>query len=62
MYLCRKISARRIGFYVLFQILGALMAAALILLIAKGDPDGYNASQQGLGANGFGLHRPAAPR
>lgn len=44
--------------YVVAQIIGAIIAAWVILLIAKGMPGGYSAAAQGLGANGYGLHSP----
>lgn len=44
--------------YVLAQIVGGVIGAAFVLLIAQGVPGGHNASIGGLGANGFGLHSP----
>jgi aquaporin Z len=46
-----------IGYWVA-QVFGAIVAAGLVLLIAKGAPGGYTASIGGLGANGFGIHSP----
>jgi aquaporin Z len=40
------------------QILGAILAAALLLLIVKGAPGGYDPSVSGFAANGFGEHSP----
>jgi aquaporin Z len=45
--------------YVIAQIIGGIIAAALILLIATGRPGGYDPSVAGLGADGYGLHSPA---
>jgi aquaporin Z len=42
----------------LAQIVGAIIAAAVILFIAQGAAGGYDAAQSGLGANGFGAHSP----
>ena len=56
--LAKKVSAKVAGLYVVAQILGAILAAALILVIARGNPAGYDASVAGLGANGFRLHSP----
>jgi aquaporin Z len=56
--LARKINTRDAAAYVVAQIVGAVIASAVILFIANGVPDGYNASVGGLGANGFGLHSP----
>jgi len=44
-------------FYVIFQCLGALLAAALLWLIANGMP-GYTIAANGLGQNGFGDFSP----
>ena len=56
--LARKINTRDAAAYVVAQIVGAVIASAVILFIANGVPGGYNASIGGLGANGFGLHSP----
>src|SRR5260370_32014867 len=56
--LAKKIGAKDAIAYVVAQILGAVVAAGLILFIASGAPDGYNPSVAGLGANGYGLHSP----
>lgn len=58
MLLARKINGRDAVAYVVAQIIGAIIAAALILAIASGGATGYSAAQQGLGANGFGAHSP----
>ena len=44
--------------YVLAQVLGALVAAGLLLQLLKGGPSGYDAAASGLAANGFGDHSP----
>jgi aquaporin Z len=56
--LARKIGIKDATMYVIAQIIGAVIAAALILAIARGVPGGYDASVAGLGANGFGIHSP----
>jgi aquaporin Z len=56
--LARKIGIKDAAMYVIAQIIGAVIAAALILAIARGVPGGYDASVAGLGANGFGIHSP----
>ena len=40
------------------QVIGAIIASAVILFIANGQPGGYSASVSGLGADGYGLHSP----
>jgi aquaporin Z len=56
--LTRKFEARDVPGYVIAQILGAVIAAGVIVAIAQGSPAGYDASAQGLAANGFGAHSP----
>ncbi|MGH9394755.1 MAG: aquaporin Z, partial [Terriglobales bacterium] len=54
----KRISARDALGYWIAQILGAIIAAGLVLVIANGAAGGYSAALSGLGANGFGLHSP----
>lgn len=56
--LSRKISNRDAGFYVIAQIVGAVIATAAIVAIAKGQTGGYDILSNGLGANGYGDHSP----
>jgi aquaporin Z len=49
---------RRVPGYVLAQLFGAIVAAGLLLVIAKGQPNGYIPELQGLAANGYGAHSP----
>ena len=58
-WLARKIDSRDAVAYVIAQLVGATIAAAVILLVASGAPGGYNAAVSGLGANGYGVHSPA---
>jgi aquaporin Z len=44
--------------YVAAQLIGAIVASGLVLLLATGHPGGYDAAAQGLAANGFGEHSP----
>lgn len=44
--------------YVVVQVVGAIVAALVVLMIAKGQPGGYDASVQGLAQNGYGSHSP----
>ena len=57
--MAKKIPTKVAVLYVIAQIAGAIVGAALILGIAHGGPHGYDAAVSGLGANGFGLHSPA---
>jgi aquaporin Z len=56
--LARKIEPRAAGFYVVAQIVGALIGAAVVWLIASGAPGGYDPAVKGLAANGFDAHSP----
>src|SRR5580704_5499185 len=51
-FLAKKIGARDAAIYVVAQIVGAIVAAALILFIARGGAAGYDPTVGGLGANG----------
>jgi len=44
--------------YWIAQIVGAIVAAAVLLVIVKGRAGGYDAGAAGLGANGYGDHSP----
>lgn len=54
----KKMDARQAPGYIVAQIVGAILAAALLLLIAKGAPGGYDASVAGFAANGYDEHSP----
>jgi len=56
--LTKKFSARHATGYIVAQILGAILAAGVVLLIAKGAPAGYDPSFGRLGANGYLEHSP----
>ncbi len=44
--------------YVIAQVAGAVLGALVVLLIAKGGANGYDAAASGLAANGFDKHSP----
>src|ERR1700760_1740458 len=55
--------ARRIGLaeavrYWIGQVIGAIVAAGLLLAIVSARKGGYSAGADGLGANGYGAHSP----
>jgi aquaporin Z len=56
--IARKIGARDALFYIISQVIGAIIASGLILVIARGVVAGYDPSVAGMGANGFGEHSP----
>jgi aquaporin Z len=57
-FLAKKINAKDAAAYMVAQVIGAVIASAVILFIANGQPGGYSASASGLGADGYGLHSP----
>ena len=54
----RRISLPEAARYWAAQVLGAVIAAALLLVIAKARAGGYDAEVEGFGANGYGDHSP----
>jgi aquaporin Z len=56
-FTARRIPASSVLPYILAQLAGAIAAAAVLLLIAKGKPD-YSLITNGLAANGYGAHSP----
>jgi aquaporin Z len=53
-----KFDARHVPGYILAQIVGAVIASAIVLIIARDSPGGYDTAVGGLAANGYGLHSP----
>ena len=54
----RRIALPEAARYWAAQVLGAIIAAALLLVIAKARAGGYDAEAEGFGANGYGDHSP----
>src|SRR5277367_1636718 len=46
-FIAKKISVKDAALYMVAQVIGAIIASALLLFIAQGAPDGYNASVAG---------------
>jgi len=44
--------------YIVAQVIGAILASALLLVVVKGGPAGYDPAVAGFAANGFGDHSP----
>jgi aquaporin Z len=44
--------------YVIAQVVGAVLASGLLLLLLRGQPGGYDPHVAGMAANGFGEHSP----
>jgi aquaporin Z len=58
MFALRKIGAKDAFLYIVFQCIGATIAAAVLYFIAIGNPS-YSLSFNGLGQNGYGLASPS---
>src|SRR5215471_18566248 len=58
MFLSKRMSFADMLVYWIAQILGAILAAAVVFVIAKGTPDGFDPAVTGFAANGFGDHSP----
>jgi aquaporin Z len=56
--LTKKMDAKFAGGYIAAQIVGAILAAGVLLIIAQGAPGGYDPSVAGFAANGYGEHSP----
>lgn len=54
----KKMDARYAVGYIVAQVLGAIAASALLLVIAQGAPGGYDPTVAGFAANGYGAHSP----
>lgn len=59
MLLARRMTLRDAVGYWIAQIVGGVVGAGIVLAIAKGLPTGYEASVNGLAANGYAEHSPA---
>src|SRR4051812_14667480 len=51
LFLRRKITAIDAAYYAVAQVAGAILGALVVLIIAKGQPGGYDPTDSGLGAN-----------
>lgn len=58
MFLSNKMDKKYAAGYIVAQIIGAIVASGLLLLIVKGAPGGYDPSVAGFAANGYGDHSP----
>jgi aquaporin Z len=56
--LTKKFEARDAAGYVVAQIVGAILGAAVVWLVASGVPGGYDPAVKGLAANGYAEHSP----
>lgn len=58
MLVCKRMMPKDFLAYIGAQILGAILASGLLLVIAKGTVAGYNPAVSGLAANGYLEHSP----
>jgi len=59
MFLSKRMSFGEMIGYWIAQVIGAILAAAVVLFIAKGVPGGYDPMVTGFAANGYGIeHSP----
>ncbi len=58
LFITKKMERQYLLGYWIAQILGAIVAAACLLAIAKGTPNGYDPAALGFAANGYGEHSP----
>ncbi|MFL6350987.1 MAG: aquaporin Z [Bryobacteraceae bacterium] len=58
LFISKKMERQSLLGYWAAQILGAIVAAACLLAIAKGTPNGYDPALMGFAANGYGAHSP----
>jgi aquaporin Z len=56
--LSKKMQPRYAPGYLVAQVIGAILAAGVLLLIAKGGPAPYDPTVAGFAANGYGEHSP----
>lgn len=58
LFVSKKMDSRDVAGYIIAQIIGGIVAAALLLVIAKGVAGGYDPTLTGFAANGYGSHSP----
>ena len=58
LFISKKMDSKDVAGYIGAQIIGGILAAALLLAIAKGVSGGYDPSLTGFAANGYGQHSP----
>jgi aquaporin Z len=56
--LAHKVQAKFAPGYLVAQVVGAIVAAGVLLLIARGGPAPYDPAVAGFAANGYGEHSP----
>src|SRR5215469_6421083 len=56
--LSRKFEAKYVPGYIIAQIIGGIIAASVLFVVARGTSAGYDPSVAGFAANGYGAHSP----
>lgn len=57
MFMSKKIGGKEALLYMLAQVIGAILAAGILFVVASGAP-GFDAVASGFGSNGYGDHSP----
>jgi aquaporin Z len=57
--LSKKIDGKYAAGYIVAQLIGATLAAGVLLIIAQGIPAGYDPAVAGFATNGYGAHSPS---
>ncbi|MHC1679795.1 MAG: aquaporin Z [Methanomassiliicoccales archaeon] len=57
MFMAKKIKGKEAMLYMVAQVIGAILAAGLLFVVASGAP-GFDAVASGFGSNGYGDHSP----
>ena len=57
MWMSKKIQTKEALLYMVAQVIGAILAAGILFLVASGAP-GFDAVASGFGSNGYGDHSP----
>src|SRR5262249_33571777 len=58
LWLSGKMESRHVPGYMIPRILGAILAAGVLLIVARDTPAGYDPSSAGFAANGYAEHSP----
>ncbi len=53
-----KFEAKNVPGYIMAQVIGAIIAASVLFVVARGTASGYDPAVAGFAANGYGAHSP----
>jgi aquaporin Z len=54
----KRFAWKDVPLYIVAQLVGGILASAVLLTLLRGQPEGYDAAISGLAANGYGEHSP----